>query len=425
MKTTVLSREKDRVKMLGIAYENWVSDFRNGEVLFLLGFAVYMFRSIMLTTMFTFPGILSAACLGITILFIGLKIVLFDTYTRKMLIAVIAIFFLAGVIYINSGYFSVMIWLLIVVGAKDVSFDRLLEVYLLLNISIFVLTVCASFLNLVENLVYYASDEGIRNSFGYIYVTDFAAHVFFCVLIAFYLGRNQLRWFHYVLTCALAGVVFAFCKAKLDTTCIVITVLLFGIHNILKRQSINEQPGKKEVEVANDLSDVNVFKWTKIYFGWKKIWMRVGVCIMPILTMLALILAYQYNPSNEMLVNIDEFSTGRVSLSNMGLKEYGVKLFGQDVPMVGFGGTTEWPKDYFFIDCSYLNILLRYGLVFLVFVLLAYSYICIKNKDNTEFLFLIIILSISSIIDHHLLETAYNPFGFALFAHTKIKQLKI
>ncbi len=425
MKANVLNREEDKVGMWKIAYENWVSDFHNGEVLFLLGFAVYMFRSIMLTTMFNFPGILSAGCLGMAILLIGLKIVLFDTYTRKMFFLVITVFFCAGLIYINSGYFSVMIWLLIVIGAKDVPFSKLLKVYLLLNISIFVLTVCASFMDIIENLAYDTGNRGIRNSFGYIYVTDFAAHVFFCVLIAFYLGCNHLRWFHYFLTCVLAGVVFYFCNAKLDTTCILIVVVLFGIHNILKKQSMNEQSDKKEVGLTSNLFEVNYFKWTKAYCCWKKICVCVGICIMPILAILAFMLSYQYNSSNEIMVNIDAFSTGRVSISNIGLREYGVKLFGQDIPMVGFGGTTEAPKDYFFIDCSYLNILLRYGIIFLVFILVVYSYICIKNRDNTEFLFLIIILAISSIIDHHLLETAYNPFGFALFAHTKIKQLQI
>ena len=97
--------------------------------------------------------------------------------------------------------------------------------------------------------------------------------------------------------------------------------------------------------------------------------------------------------------------------------EYGFRLFGQYVKMVGNGSTTEiTTKYYFFIDCSYLYVGLQYGLIFLLAVLLIYVLCCRKYQNDRYFLLTIVLISINCMIAHHLLEIAYNPFALALFA---------
>ena len=123
-----------------------------------------------------------------------------------------------------------------------------------------------------------------------------------------------------------------------------------------------------------------------------------------------------YKIGNEFLEMIDETITGRLGLGNIGIKEYGITLFGQDIPMVGMGGSTEVQEDYFFIDSSYLFILLRYGIIFLFIVFIVYGCICYKYRNDTVLMICITLLAISCFIDHHMMEEAYNPLGYALFA---------
>ena len=103
-------------------------------------------------------------------------------------------------------------------------------------------------------------------------------------------------------------------------------------------------------------------------------------------------------------------------LGKKGLEQFGLSLFGQDVPMEGMGGSLKHTKPYFFIDCSYLFILLRYGILFLGIVFIIYGVICYKRREDTALMLTILLLAVSSAIDQHLLEEAYNPLGYALFA---------
>ena len=103
-------------------------------------------------------------------------------------------------------------------------------------------------------------------------------------------------------------------------------------------------------------------------------------------------------------------------MGKRGLKQFGLSLFGKDVPMEGMGGSLKHTKPYFFIDCSYLFILLRYGVLFLGIVFIIYGAICYKYREDTALMLAILLLAVSSAIDQHLLEDAYNPFAYALFA---------
>ncbi len=334
-----------------------------------------------------------------------------------MLIAVISMFACSVAVFLSSGYFAPFLWILLIVAAKDVPFRKILQVYLLMNITIMGLAFIASLLGVIENLAYTNQDwDNFRYSFGCVYTTDFAAHVFFMLLASFYLYYKKLRWYHYIGTCAIAGFIYYFCFAKLDTICILLIVLFFGGYHVLQCQS------RRECVVVPDMEKNSqqafVFKRTKAYLKWNNLWMRFALFSMPVLTMLMYFLSDSYQQDNEFLETINETITGRLALGKTGLDNYGISLFGQDVPMVGFGGSLTLKQEYFFIDSSYINILLRYGIVFLLMLLVIYGTICYKHKRDTALMISIVLLAISCFIDHHIMEEAYNPLTYALFAKT-------
>ena len=47
-------------------------------------------------------------------------------------------------------------------------------------------------MGLLENMVSFR-EEKVRNSFGFIYATDFAAHIFYLVLMYFYLRSGKFN----------------------------------------------------------------------------------------------------------------------------------------------------------------------------------------------------------------------------------------
>ncbi|HBI63472.1 MAG TPA: hypothetical protein DDY31_20050, partial [Lachnospiraceae bacterium] len=159
-----------------------------------------------------------------------------------------------------------------------------------------------------------------------------------------------------------------------------------------------------------------LFKRTKTCLKLKKLFGRLGFISLPVIGLAMYLLTSAYREEDEFLEAINLSMSGRLMLGKKGLKQFGLSLFGKDVPMEGMGGSLWHAKPYFFIDCSYLFILLRYGILFLGIVFIIYGAICYKRREDTALMFTILLLAISSAIDHHLLEEAYNPFGYALFA---------
>lgn len=403
-------------------YVCFTKDPYNGETLFFAGFTISIFWSVLRTTMFPYSMTAFVVCLAIAVSLMAAKIILFDTYTFKMLVIVVTMFACGVIILLSTGYFWPILWLFVVVAAKDIPFRKILQVYLLMNITIMGLAFFASLLGVIENLAYTSSEAigRLRYSFGCAYTTDFGAHVFYMLLTAFYLYHERLRWYHYIGALIIDGFVFYFCYAKLDTTCIILTVLFFWIYQIKQSLSKNEQVAVTDISTGEDISKINLFKKTRAYLKYKKLCIRVAAVALPILGLFMYYVSVSYRADSEFMIALDDFVSSRLSLACRGLKQYGIPIFGKNVPMEGMGGSLKHTKPYFFVDSSYLFVLLRYGLLFLCMVFVIYGVICYKHREDTALMLVIVLLAISSSIDHHLMEEAYNPFGYALFASSVV-----
>lgn len=112
-----------------------------------------------------------------------------------------------------------------------------------------------------------------------------------------------------------------------------------------------------------------------------------------------------------------------------GMEVYGFSIFGQYIPMQGNGGSTETPLNYFFLDSSYISILLQYGLIMFVMILILWGIIGLRARKEKDWvlLWILAIIAFQSIMEQHLLDISYNPFLWILFAETgkKRKQKKI
>lgn len=162
----------------------WLEPFclepKNGEKLFLTVFLVHVMFMCLQTTMFRFPGIVFAIEKYLALCLIMLKIIVFDKYNDKMLlfssVLLVDAFLVAGI----SSYQEALIFGIVLLGCKGVDFVKILKVYIAGNIAVLLAAFVASRLDIIEDLVYIRDYVVERNSFGTIYPTDFAAHIFFC-----------------------------------------------------------------------------------------------------------------------------------------------------------------------------------------------------------------------------------------------------
>ncbi len=371
-----------------------LADEKTGSQIYLFAFAFFMCDAALGTTMFEIPGGFYLFCKGFALLLVIVKIILFDRYKPAQFWAVVFLIAAGGVVYLSSGFTEPLLWICMVVGAKNVPFRKILQVYLIVSVGVVLLAFCASMLDVITNLQYTVSDElFVRNSFGIIYTTDFASHIFSIVLVSLYLLKDRLKIYHYIVCLVLAALVYIFCHTRLDVVCIVLLIAAFAAVSIWKKY--RALPGKYRRETKAH----PIWCWT-----------------MPICAALMIIATALYSDQNRLLYRLDQLLTSRLTYGKECLTKFGITIFGQQIEMVGHGRSTLDVKDYLFADCSYLYVMLQYGVLFLLIILAIYVMCCRKYQKDFYFLAAVLVISINCMIAHHLMEMAYSPFVLALFA---------
>ena len=368
------------------------------ETLFLLAFCIYLTGAVWSTTMFPLRGLVIRCCRFAAIGLILWKVINFDCFSGKMVKEIMVLTVIVLAVKVFAGYSEPLIWVIFCLGAKDVLFDKILKCYSTISLSIILYAFFAAVLGVIENLKYETGSRGIRNAFGIVYPTDFAAHIFFLILVYFYMKKGKGKIHEYIICLLISFLVLQFCGARLDSACIFLTVIghMYLSYRRTQRRFLRKSRPKR-------------VKRTICFWKCAAYSMPVGMAVMGILTIL-------YHAGVPFIYEINEWLSNRLLLQDKGMMEYGIRLFGQTVKMVGNGGTVIFPKDYFFIDCSYFYIVVQYGIIFLLCVFCVYGICCRKCRNDQYFLLTIFLIAINCMIAHHLLDLAYNPFALAFFA---------
>ena len=121
-------------------------------------------------------------------------------------------------------------------------------------------------------------------------------------------------------------------------------------------------------------------------------------------------LSYIYEDSNELLYYINGVLHGRLSLGKTGILECGISLFGN------FLDERYRFIEYFYVDSSYLRILLLYGIIgylYVAFSLLYFIYLAHISQD-TYLIVLLFIVFISCAFNMDMFYMIYNNMFFIL-----------
>ena len=302
--------------------------------------------------------------------------------------------------YVNvEKYAELMEFMLLIACAFGMEFRTLLKLYVVVETSVLVVTVACAQLGLVENLIY--RQEGYsRISFGYIYPTDFTAHIFFLILAWILLREGRL---HYLELCAMVTLsvgCYVFCHARTNTICILLAAVGAALlKRYLKRRGVTAGSRAKKTTLG------------------ERILFAIGLCINGFCCAFTVLLTYFYRADQPIMAKLNVLLSARLEIGHMGFEKYNVTLLAQKIKMTGFGGSTTAPDTYFYLDCSYVNMLLRYGLLVTVAVLVMFFVLAYRSiKARTYWmLFCIALLSVQCMIEHHMLALAYDPILFALF----------
>lgn len=364
-----------------------------GEKLYLIALIFGISGSLLLGTMFSWaPHAIYLTRIGIVLCLV--KSLFIDKFTPKQ--------FWCYMICLGSAILSydrfrheVLLMIPFIFAAKDIDFKKILRTYfwtvLLLMLTVNVLTLIGK----IPNLTFFR-DGKTRVSYGFTYPTLEAAHIFYFVLAYTVYKKFKLNWIQDIIIALLGYFIIVKGDARLDG------YMTFAILFVV------------------------IFK--KLIF---KLLSKLNNFIPAILTLTVIVgflmLSHNYNAMNPIEFKLNSLLSNRLNLTQQGLLEYPVKLFGQHVQMQSFAGyaglamtQTSWlVKNYFYIDNSFAQVLLINGLVLFVIVLLVFFYNSWKFMKEEKFSFVIVLifLAITGSIESYVLQFSYNIFAVMILAN--------
>lgn len=136
-------------------------------------------------------------------------------------------------------------------------------------------------------------------------------------------------------------------------------------------------------------------------------------------TVFSLLITVLYDSSLPWMRKLNSMLESRLRLGHASLQEFGVKWFGQEILWLGngldaYGNSTVGTYNY--VDCMYVKILQRYGIVFVVLWLAMICWGMYRMYKRKEYHILLISATVAAhcVLDDLSLTLHYNTFWMAL-----------
>lgn len=372
----------------------------SGSQIYLATLAVYLVFAFLQNTTFEdyigghFYNIISYLAFGVLIL----KIVFYDHYHLIANLFIISGFLFSIIVWRNSGANLILVMIAFILAAKNVSFDDIVKTYFNVNFWLLVVVIACSLLGVINNLSFVAQGRGTRYALGVIYPTDFAARILYLILADAYLNFRNLNTTRYLVYVLIALACKQVTDARLNFYCMLLLIIVSAI-----------------AQVAEQNYQLQQHDWTNsiVYTYWT---------FTPILSAIAIFGTYFYDPANNIYSKIDGMLSGRLTFGSMALQRYSVNLFGTKIKEHGYGNNMklfhQGINSYFFIDSSYMRLLIIFGLVALVVFIGISMFISIKNTLYGYYALptILLIVAFSSVVEQHFMELTYNPFLLAFIS---------
>ena len=341
--------------------------------------------------------------------------------------------------------------------AHGMEFRKILTVHLAVSLAVTLVTVILALSGRIENLTYYQESHNYRArmAFGFLYPTDFCAHLFFMTLSYVWLRLRRIRWGEIAAIAVLGIFTWVCCDARTTTLLFALLVLRLGIMKLRAHRASSVKSadhaacGSRTTQAAQGSAERRTGtarKSTERLAGTtqksaerhagtahKSAERRTGTVVFsrfrewidwlivlsaPIFAAMMILMSRFYSESSGFLRFVNRALNKRLYYGHIGFDRYNVRLWAQNVEMHGAGGAVKRTTEYFFLDSSYVNILLRLGLVVLAAMLMILVITANREKKTGDHLklFLLFLIIAACVIEHHLIEIQANPFLLLVLA---------
>ena len=323
--------------------------------------------------------------LFLVVLLLGLRFLYKMRVSYKYLILSILLLLSGGLVYFQTNRLNFLVYSMLLVLLVNVDMKVVLRNYVVVAGILVVGVFLLSLVGIVPNLQYNRAGV-IRNSFGFIYPTDFASHCFYLFLAISYLLKDKFIWTRSLFGVLLSAFIIKYCDARLNALSILLATVIFIYFYYSKEKK---------------LKIFALFPYSSVIFA-----------------SIVTYLSYKFSWSNPFLVTVNKLITGRLALGRNAFDTFGVHLFGtRNVQFIGSGGKTESVIGYNYVDSSYVQMLFTYGIVPVVLLIIIYVVASRKQYKDGQYLLVAILslIAFNCMIEAFWFVPTYNIFMFLLF----------
>ena len=370
------------------------------NLFYLISFSFYLINTFLNHTMYnSLPsyGLAKIVFFTVVILFLLLKVVFIDSFSIKELCFYIFLILLICIISLETGDRQLITLVGLILGAKNVNFRYVLITFFILTILLLLFTYASTLVDIIPNLQYSRIRDGeikIREAFGTSYPTVFAAYLQAIVIaFAYLMSLSKLRnhFFLWLLGILCSYIALEFADARMSGYSIILFLVVYYFCICFFRNIYRHRLLVLIITLTYLVGFITIF-----YFS------------------------YYYNPEQEIFSLVNKALSGRLALGYKAFQEYSIPLLGQKVEFIGLGGAVqEMSDDYNYVDSSYLQFMMRYGIIFTVISTISFIQLTYKRLKLNDYRFIsvIVMLSFSSMIEDRLLDISINVYWVLLLAY--------
>lgn len=362
-----------------------------GSIIYFVSFTCYLFAMSLKGTMLVNFLLSERALFYLSIIpafFVTLKIIFLDDHKWQDLTIFMLLEIILFAVGTNANEYQIFYLLFFIVGAKNIDIDKILQLFIWVNLLVIALSLIFALNGSVRNVMITRADSpAVRYSLGAVYPTDLAARGFFMMLAYTALKRFKLNIAEYISCLALTALIYFVTDTRIDLLLMLFLLICVAVYPKLSP----------------------LFAKIPAYL----------LEAFTILYALAIILmGYFYHPGFWPLEKINSFLSGRLILERVAFDNYNVPLLGQYIYQNGFGGGFK-VVDYFYIDSSYVRTLMMHGIIIfaLLFVLFYLLFTRFRQEKLYYWSICLLLVVLTAGIDQHMWDVSYNFVFLAIFAN--------
>lgn len=283
----------------------------------------------------------------------------------------------------------VMSFFFIVICADKFVFSEIVLIDVKMRLAAIIFLFFSSMLGFVQDYCMFRPEGGIRHSFGFTHPNVFGTNVFLTVLYLTIYRRNRLSIWDCLYQGVALGIVFCFADSRSNVIGLTF-ILFYTLLNIIFK------------------------KFSKYY---KRSFSKtIAYFLCTFILMIVFVIVYasvNFNQASLFYFILNYLLSARLVLANNAMKMYDITIWGQNIQsyaqsqVEGMGVSAGLVG----IDISYINILLRYGIVVFTIYIMIIEYIVKKYSIKDSAIALaVVLICIVSMVEHQYFPVWANIF---------------